>query len=353
MNFLPFLPIPPDHETFVPEGRANTVRRYVLALAAVGVSFVGRLLFHDTLGDSLPYTLFNPAVLLASVYGGFGPALCALILSALLGDYFFQKPYHAFHVSDAASLLRIVLFLVAGLFICVLGGLLEAARRRARDDALELRRQAAQFRASDKNYRRMIETAYEGICCLDDQDRVTYVNGRMVDMLGYSIIGMVGHLMSDFAFEEDRPRLEHLLARRRQGGKEVFDFRLRCKNASAIYCVISTQSIFDRDDRYHGLLNMVTDITARCWSAEDVNQLLDGLKAQVQSLQGLQQTAFARLGPPANKLPDAAPGSGALDEARQAIARSMELSDQIAILLRTGKTEPEEPALVRLTASRP
>ncbi|HEX4148650.1 MAG TPA: DUF4118 domain-containing protein [Pirellulales bacterium] len=340
MNVLPFSPIPLDHETFVPEGPSHVLRRYLWAAIAVAVAFFSRWIMWETLSDTAPYALFIPAVLLVSVYGGFAPGLLSLVASGVLGLYFFQRPYYTFNLTDVPTLQRLVLFTLAGLSICVVGGLLDTARRRARDDARELRRQTAQFRASDENYRRMFETAYEGICCLDETEHINYVNGRMVDMLGCSIIGMVGHPVTDFAFEEDRPRLKEMFARRRQGGREVFDFRLRRKDGSAVYCIISTQSIFDRAQRYHGLLNMITDVTTRSWSADDVNRLFDRLKAQVQSLQSMQQAAFAQLDEPAEPVLD----GDALAEARRAVARSIELSDQIAVLLRTGKTNEIVPS---------
>lgn len=344
MTFPPFSPIPLDHESYAPEGDRRIAIRYLIAVVAVAAALAIRMACQDILGESLPYTLFMPAVMIAAVYGGFGPGFVALIVSSVLGNYFFQKPYGTLAVADWAEGMRLALSLLAGLLICVLGGMLKAARRRAIGDAMEVQRQSERFRASDENYRRMFETAYEGICCLDDRDHVNYVNGRMVDMLGYSIIGMVGHPISEFVFPEDRLRLKSMLDARRKGGKEVSDFRLRRKDGQAIFCIVSTQSIFDREGRYRGSLNMITDITARHRSSEDVNQLLDHLKVQVQALRGMQQSALAGL--PQSDGNRSAPGAEGcdLDEVRQTIARSIELTEQISALLRSGKIDEAEPA---------
>jgi PAS domain S-box-containing protein len=344
MTFQPFSPIPLDHETYVPEGDGRMARRYLIAVVAVAVAMLARLTYQELLDGPIGYTLFMPAVLVAAGYGGFGPGFVALSLSGLLGNYFSQRHYGEFELADTAEGVRLALSLLAGLLICVMGGQLQGTRRRAVADAKELLRQSERFRASDENYRRMFETAYEGICCLDEQGQVIYVNGRMVNMLGYSIIGMVGHPASDFVFPEDRQRLQSTLDGRRQGVKDVFDFRFRRKDGRAIFCIVSTQSTFDREGRYRGSLNMITDITARHWSAEDVNQLLDLLKAQVQALQDLQHSALARLPPSVVDAPDVLADGGGLDDVRQTIARSIGLTEQITLLLRTGKMDEADPA---------
>lgn len=341
MNFLPFSPIPLDHDTVEPVDGAQ--RRYLAAMLAVGIALLVRWLFQDLLGDTMAYTLFMPAVLVAAGYGGFGPGLLALVLSELAGNYFFQASYGQLGFATWAETARLGLSLLSGMLICILGAWFYSARWRATTEAVELVRQAERFRASDESYRRMFETAYEGIYCLDESDSVIYVNGRLVDMLGYSIIGMVGHSISDFLFAEDWPRLQNVLEARRKGGKEVFDLRLRHKNGSAMFCIVSTQPMFSRDGSYCGSLNMVTDITARRLSAEDVNQLLDRLKSHVRAVRELQESMLARLRPEGDKLAGVGE-SGLLEETRQAIARTREIADQMSELLRSGNTSPTEPA---------
>ncbi len=49
----------------------------------------------------------------------------------------------------------------------------------------ELNKKERNLRDSEENYRRIVETAYEGIWVLDSQFRIQQVNGRMAEMLGY------------------------------------------------------------------------------------------------------------------------------------------------------------------------
>ena len=57
-------------------------RGYALALAAIGVIFLLRLLLSSLLGDRLLYALFVPAILMSSLLGGLGPGILAGLLAS-------------------------------------------------------------------------------------------------------------------------------------------------------------------------------------------------------------------------------------------------------------------------------
>jgi hypothetical protein len=53
-------------------------------------------------------------------------------------------------------------------------------------DITERKRAEEALRESEEKYRRIVETANEGIWALDADARITFVNRRMAEMLGYS-----------------------------------------------------------------------------------------------------------------------------------------------------------------------
>ena len=57
----------------------------------------------------------------------------------------------------------------------------ESANRRAR------RKAEAELRHSEAQYRRLIDTAYEGIWITDAEARITYANQRLAEMLGFAV----------------------------------------------------------------------------------------------------------------------------------------------------------------------
>ena len=54
------------------------------------------------------------------------------------------------------------------------------------------------LRRSEERYRRIVDTAYEGIWMIDDANTIVFVNQRMAEMLGYSVEEMLGRSTRDF-----------------------------------------------------------------------------------------------------------------------------------------------------------
>src|SRR5260370_1722663 len=65
-------------------------------------------------------------------------------------------------------------------------------------DISSIKRAAEALRASEERYRRIVETAYEGIWVIDAQNLTTFVNPRMAEMLGWTVDEMVGRPLFDF-----------------------------------------------------------------------------------------------------------------------------------------------------------
>ena len=119
------------------------------------------------------------------------------------------------------------------------------------------------LRRSEERYRRMIDSASDGIWLLDENARTIYVNPRMTEMLGYSAKEMLG--LPIFEFMDPRARMEAELSfkRHRLGVQEQHDLRLRCKDGSDLWTIFSANLLTDENGQRLGSLGMVTDITGR------------------------------------------------------------------------------------------
>lgn len=116
---------------------------------------------------------------------------------------------------------------------------------------------------SEAKYRRIIDTANEGIWMVGPDAMTTFVNDRMADMLGYSAAEMVGRSVSDFMFDEDvSDHLKHMEGRLR-GQSESYERRLRRRTGGALWTLASGTPIFDDEHRVMGSFAMLTDITER------------------------------------------------------------------------------------------
>ncbi|MFO0981299.1 MAG: PAS domain S-box protein [Planctomycetota bacterium] len=118
-------------------------------------------------------------------------------------------------------------------------------------------------RASEERYRRIVDTAQEGIWTLDAEARTTFVNRRMADMLKYAPQEMLGRPLFDFMDAVEAATAQRLFERRRKGIAEKHDFLFRCKDETRVWTMVSTAPMFDDKLQFVGALAMITDITER------------------------------------------------------------------------------------------
>ena len=129
--------------------------------------------------------------------------------------------------------------------------------------AMLLARDAAQadLRAAEESYRRIVETAQEGIWQVDAQGRTTFANQRMAQMLGTTVAQMQGRPFFDFIAPPDRADAEAKFEQRRQGQAARHDFRFARTDGHELWTTISTIPLFAANGTYDGAIAMVTDIT--------------------------------------------------------------------------------------------
>lgn len=127
----------------------------------------------------------------------------------------------------------------------------------------ELRQRVADLESTEAHYRRIVETAQEGIWLIDAAGQTTFANQRMADLLGYGVEEMQGRSLFDFMDEAARREAEVLMTRRRQGIKEQHDFRFRRKDGTDLWAMLSTNPLMDEQGLFMGALSMVIDVTER------------------------------------------------------------------------------------------
>ncbi len=116
---------------------------------------------------------------------------------------------------------------------------------------------------SEEKYRTIVETANEGIWLTDLEQRTTYVNRQMAEMLGYTIEEMQGRPIFDFVFDEDLPAAKSRFEQYSKGKSEIGEFRLRRKDGSEIITLYNTTPRKNQDGEVVGFLSMRSDITER------------------------------------------------------------------------------------------
>jgi PAS domain S-box-containing protein len=130
-------------------------------------------------------------------------------------------------------------------------------------DVTERRHAIDSLRASEQRLRKLVETAHEGIWILDDDDRTTFANGRLAEMLGYEPGELNGRPVYDFLAEGGRAVMRARLAARRRGLSDSQELRFVRRDGHEQWVMLSGSPLTDEAGGYAGTLEMVADITER------------------------------------------------------------------------------------------
>ncbi len=114
-----------------------------------------------------------------------------------------------------------------------------------------------------EKYRRMIETANEGVWEMDDRFRTTFANRRMAEILGYEPEEMIGRPFEWFLFEEDLEDHAAKKADRQLGKRAFYERKFRRKDGSTVWTTASATAIRNERGEFSGAFAMFTDITKR------------------------------------------------------------------------------------------
>lgn len=229
-----------------------------LLLGAVGSAL---LIFDPRLGsmraEVFAFGVF-PFVLWGAIrFEAAGAALVSFLISAIAVWGIAQGvgPFIKGNSLQNATLLQ------SFLGVTVVSGMVLAAVIAER--AQLIREQCAQeaLERSEKNYRGIVETAYEGIWKVDTDLITSFVNGRMAELLGYTADEMIGRPLFDFLFESDIEQRRSDLQHRRLGVKEQLETRYRKKDRSVLWARVTTSPIIGEGGAFEGVLAMVSDMT--------------------------------------------------------------------------------------------
>jgi PAS domain S-box-containing protein len=126
---------------------------------------------------------------------------------------------------------------------------------------------------SEEKYRRIVDTANEGIWILDKNSITTFVNNRMVEMLGYSVDELIEKRFTDFLFPEDVIDHENRIDNRSRGVNERYERRMKCKDGRTLWVLISGTPVLDDKKQFSGAFGMFVDITERKLAEEQLKQI--------------------------------------------------------------------------------
>ncbi|MFW6153782.1 MAG: PAS domain S-box protein [Planctomycetota bacterium] len=117
--------------------------------------------------------------------------------------------------------------------------------------------------ASERRFRQLVETMAEGLGIADADYRLTYVNSRFADMLGYTAEQMIGRSVLDFIREDYVDVMREQMRRRKAGEVRHYELAWRTADGQTVWTIASPRGLFDEAGRFAGSFGVMTDITGR------------------------------------------------------------------------------------------
>ena len=167
---------------------------------------------------------------------------------------------HGFGLVIYGTVEQNAMLLQAFIVVTSISGVVLAAVIAERAELIRKQSTLQALEHSEKNYRGIVETAYEGIWKLNADLETTLVNSRMAELLGYTVQEMLGRPLFDFMFETDIEQKKSEMARR-QGVSEQIETCYRGKDGKALWARVTTSPIIGVDGSFEGALAMVSDMT--------------------------------------------------------------------------------------------
>lgn len=129
------------------------------------------------------------------------------------------------------------------------------------EDITERKRTERALRESEERYRQLVETMGEGLAILDEEGMLTYVNRRLVEMVGYTPDQLIGREAAEFYLDVSDGLLRTERARLRQRQVGHYQISWRAADGHEVPTRMSVAPLFNDRGSYVGSFSVVTDLT--------------------------------------------------------------------------------------------
>ncbi len=153
-------------------------------------------------------------------------------------------------------------------------------------DITEKKRSRKALARSEEKYRQLVENAQEGICSVDPQGIITFVNPRIAEMLGYSTQEMLEKPIFSFIHDKQTEVVRKYLEAPNDTMKGHYEFEFVKKDGNTIFTSLEISLIRDEKGDKIGILALVADITK---SKKAENALKESIESKNKILKALKE----------------------------------------------------------------
>lgn len=144
-------------------------------------------------------------------------------------------------------------------------------------DITEMKKSEIALHESEKKYRKIVEMSQEGIWLFDENQKTTFVNKKMGEILEYSSKEMMGQEIHFFMDEEGKKITSDIVKKKIKGQTNQKQYKYISKSGKVIWANVVENPFLDKAGKYKGRMTMVTDITESKKNNEKLEQLNEEL----------------------------------------------------------------------------
>ncbi len=258
------------------EPARSSLPGYGIAVLAVGLALLLKLLLDPMIYEESPFLLFFGAVMVGAWFGGLGPGLLATALATLASDYFFLAPTQPLLVDGFGQSLRLIIFVLEGSLISLLAGTMHSARRYAEERTLQSWRDQENLRRSEERFRVTFEQAAAGIAHVGFGGEWLRVNQKLCDIVGYTREELLQRTFQDITHPDDLDKDLELFGRLMAGEIPTYSMEKRYfhKDGSIVWIDLTVSAASDEEGKPEYCISVIEDITERKRAEEERALLL-------------------------------------------------------------------------------
>lgn len=142
---------------------------------------------------------------------------------------------------------------------------------------------------SEQRYRTVIDSTTNGLCIVDANEKINFVNQGFADMVGYSRQKLLGKKFEDLIKLSEVEKVRQEITIRKLGKRSNYELALMHKDGSEISVLVSAAPLSETDGMYLGSMGLFTDITER-------KRTLEALRESEQRYRAVVETASSGIG---------------------------------------------------------
>jgi PAS domain S-box-containing protein len=272
--------------------RKNRYLAYGLAIAAVAMATLLRLAIDKYLPAGLPFITYFGAVAAATLLGGFGPGIAAVVLSTIVAWFLFLQPPLQLLLTGSEALALFVFILLSMLLVAIVTALNGAIDRSiALEQSLEA--EIDRCRRAERDSQRLaaiVESSDDAIIGKDLDGIITSWNKGAERLYGYTSEEALGQPVLTLVPPDRHDEEPAILARLRRGERiDHYETVRQRKDGTLVDVSLTVSPIIDKDGTIIGASKIARDISERKRTAEQKDLLIKEMSHRVKN-------AFAVMG---------------------------------------------------------